>query len=106
MFEVIGHTKEAREQMRKYYVGVLQKNDHVGTPPQTSRRGGTSICSDLPKRVLQIVYIYVFTFCLHKKGMAERKSQETDVQLVFRRQTRDLKDVQDVLKSVMESSGQ
>lgn len=38
--------------------------------------------------------------------MAERKSQETDVQLVFRRQTRDLKDVQDVLKSVMESSGQ
>ena len=64
------------------------------------------ICSDLPKRVLQIVYIYVFTFCLHEKGMAERKSQETDVQLVFRRQTRDLKDVQDVLKSVMESSGQ
>ncbi len=38
--------------------------------------------------------------------MTELGKQEVDVPIAFRRKTRDLKDVQDVLKSVVQSGGQ
>ena len=57
-----------------------------------------------------IVVVFVFNFItltlINNTSMAELGGQEVDIPIAFRRKTRDLKDVQDVLKSVVQSGGQ